>query len=178
MRLDPFLDFNAFRRDAAVDANDDDSRTTTRMFEAQSTSDPFLMDIGGYHSRSGFRDEQPSLFFRSVTTRGHFLPKNASAKKGEKKKGVFAGEYNPIYQMSEENNKSVLGRFECGRTSATVSAKENGLFCDQELLFEALVASVVGDPIVARRVFRDGERTKSGHDGTAWKSSAVKIRRE
>ena len=149
VRLDPFLDFNAFRRDAAVDANDDDSRTTTRMFEAQSTSDPFLMDIGGYHSRSGFRDEQPSLFFRSVTTRGHFLPKDASAKKGEKKKGVFAGEYNPIYQMSEENNKSVLGRFECGRTSATVSAKENGLFCDQEL-FEALVTRCCRDSRLLR----------------------------
>ena len=76
----------------------------------------------------------------SVTTRGHFLPKTRALKKERKMnntRGVFAGEYNPIYQMSEENNKSVLGRFECGRTSATVSAKENGLFCDQELFVRA-----------------------------------------
>ena len=145
--LEPFLDSNKFRTE---------DEKQKKAFGASSASDAFLVDVGGYHARSGFASSsssstssleanEPSLFFRSVTTRGYYLPKDLTAKKGEKTKGVFAGEYNPIYQMSEENNNtSELGRFECGRTSATVSAKDNGLFCDQEL-FEAVVARCCRD---------------------------------
>ena len=96
-----------------------------------------------------------------MTTRGYFLPKDLLAKKGEKTKGVFVGEYNPIFQTSEEcNKKSLLGRFECGRTSATVSAKDNGLFCDQEL-FEAVVARCCRDSRLATSANgEDGESVR------------------
>ena len=58
------------------------SETTKTMerkksFESASTRDSFLVDAGGYHARSGFASSssstnEPSLFFRSVTTRGTF----------------------------------------------------------------------------------------------------------
>ena len=158
--LEPFLDWNTFR-DNEEDGN------KKKSFESASTVDSFLVDAGGYHARSGFvsssssTTNEPSLFFRSVTTRGYFSPKDLLAKKGEKTKGVFVGEYNPIFQMSEEcNKKSILGRFECGRTSATVSAKDNGLFCDQEL-FEAVVARCCRDSRLATSANgEDGESVR------------------
>ena len=156
--LEPFLDWNAFRDDEENDGK------KKKSFESSSTRDSFLVDAGGYHARSGFASSssnEPSLFFRSVTTRGYFLPKDLLAKKGEKTKGVFVGEYNPIFQTSEEcNKKSLLGRFECGRTSATVSAKDNGLFCDQEL-FEAVVARCCRDSRLATSANgEDGESVR------------------
>ena len=85
--LEPFLDWNTFR-------DDEDDGKKKKSFESASTRDSFLVDAGGYHARSGFASSssstnEPSLFFRSVTTRGYFLPKDLLAKKGEKTKGAL-----------------------------------------------------------------------------------------